>query len=227
MSLCGADAVIGGGARREGGALYNSAALFSRGCTPQYYDKVHLVPFGEYIPGDKVWKRLQRFAPVGSCTPGELKTFDWNGVQIGVAICFEDTDSAQMRRLAAAGADMLVMITNDSWFGGSVEAEQHAWQCVARAAETGLPVVRVGNSGVTGIVGRDGAPSWLADGNGRPLVDAPGTMFERVRVADGEPPTLYVRVGDAPLLSAFAAVLVLTAVAGLLSRRAPGGDRDC
>jgi apolipoprotein N-acyltransferase len=219
MSLCGADAVIGGGSRTAAGNLYNSVALYSRDFTPQYYDKVHLVPFGEYIPGDKVWKWLQRFAPVGSCTPGELKTLEWNGVKIGMAICFEDTDSAQMRKLADAGADLLVMVTNDSWFGGSVEAEQHAWQSVARAAETGLPVVRVGNSGVTGVVGRDGTAFWLRDSGGALAVDSQGSMFQRVRIPEGGPKTVYVRLGDAPLLSAFAALLALLAAAAWKSAK--------
>jgi apolipoprotein N-acyltransferase len=212
MSRCESAAVIGGGSRGESGALYNSAALFSRDGIPQIYDKVHLVPFGEYIPFDKTITWLQRFAPVGSCTPGELKTLEWDGLKIGVAICFEDTDSAQMRSLAADGADFLVMLTNDSWFGGSIETEQHAWQAVARAVETGLPAVRVGNSGVTGVIGRDGVPSWLRDEKGRPLVDAKGTMFERVRIPGRKAKTPYVCLGDVPLFMLFLAVVAAVGV---------------
>lgn len=218
----GAKGVLAGGVRLEDGREYNSAALYGEG-GEDVYDKVHLVPFGEYIPGDKLITALQKLAPVGSCTPGELKTLDFDGVKLGVAICFEDTDSAQVRRLAAMGAQVLVFITNDSWFSRSDEALQHAWQSVARAVETGLPVVRVGNSGVTGTVspyaGTEGT-SWLIDTRGKPLVDARGTMFDRVPVpspdaSTGRPPmTPYIVLGDAPILALFA--LLLAAIIFLL-----------
>ena len=205
----GAKAVLGGGMRMDGGRMYNSAALYTAGeMVPQTYDKVHLVPFGEYIPGDKLVPALQKLAPVGSCTPGELKLLDFDGVKLGVAICYEDTDSAQMRRLAAMGAQVLVFITNDSWFSRSHETVQHAWQSVARAVETGLPVVRVGNSGVTGTVTPDGCVTWLVDAVGKPLVDVKGTMSDRiVPVSAGDGATPYVAVGDIPLAAAFFAVL--------------------
>jgi apolipoprotein N-acyltransferase len=203
-------AVLGGGSRYHDGKEYNSAALYSAGGDIQFYDKVHLVPFGEYIPGDKWITSLQKFAPVGSCTPGELKTLDFNGIKLGVAICYEDTDSAQLRRLAAMGAQMLVFITNDSWFSDSVEAEQHAWQARARAVETGLAAVRVGNSGVTGTIAPSGAATWLVGSDSRLLVDKRGTMFDRVVPRKSATP--YVRFGDKPLAAAFALLLLAFAV---------------
>ena len=202
----GGAALLAGGTRHADGLTYNSAALYGK--TLSVYDKVHLVPFGEFIPGDKWFPVLQKLAPVGSCTPGELKTLvleratGGDGVALGVAICFEDTDSAQMRALAKKGAQALVFITNDSWFSRSIEAEQHAWQAVARAIETGLPVVRVGNSGVTGTISPQGAATWLLGTDGRPLVDRQGTMFDRLEVkagGEGQPQTPYVALGDIPL----------------------------
>lgn len=206
--------LAGGGRRTAEGLEFNSAALFADG-TCQIYDKHHLVPFGEFIPGDKVFPALQKLAPVGSCTPGELKLLDFrlaDGriVRLGVAICYEDTDSAQIRRLAAMGADVLVFITNDNWFSHSNEALQHAWQATARAIETGLVVLRVGNGGVTGVVTPDGRARWLlASAGGRPLVDAPGSMYERVKTGAPLRPTFYVRVGDTPLFLLF---LLLTGI---------------
>ena len=216
----GATAVIAGGGRRSGGKEYNSAMLYTHSPfpVPQIYDKVHLVPFGEYIPGDKLVTALQRLAPVGSCTPGELKLLDMDGIGIGVAICFEDTDSAQIRRLAEMGAQLLVFITNDSWFSRSDEAVQHAWQSVARSIETGLPVVRVGNSGVTGSISPDGSATWLADAEGRPLVDVAATMCDQL-TAIPRRPTPYVRLGDKPLAAAFASVLALVWFAAFRRRR--------
>ena len=210
----GAD-LLAGGTRYEEGLMYNSAALYCGDASIQVYDKVHLVPFGEFIPGDKLLPALQKLAPVGSCTPGELKALALepgsDGGRIGVAICYEDTDSAQMRRLANLGAGLLVFITNDSWFSDSVEAEAHAWQATARAIETGLAVVRVGNNGVTGTIAPDGKASWLADALGRPLVDREGTMLDRVflRPRLGENggwrgyTTPYSAFGDIPLGATF------------------------
>ena len=247
----GGAALLAGGTRYEDGKTYNSAALYEgagedskrtttreadgRGITRvEVYDKVHLVPFGEFIPGDKWITALQKLAPVGSCTPGELKTLKRWGrtasvrqqVEAGVAICFEDTDSAQMRELAKMGAQVLFFITNDSWFSHSVEAEQHAWQAVARAIETGLPVVRVGNSGVTGTITPEGKATWLVGSNGKPLVDREGTMFDRIEVkvrGEGEQRksdsnircspspcffTCYTSLGDIPLFIAFALLIL-------------------
>ena len=249
----GGAALLAGGTRYEDGKTYNSAALYRVGVESnrvelgsgrvgvesiQIYDKVHLVPFGEFIPGDKWITALQKLAPVGSCTPGELKTlrigraqlghldYELDHLDCGVAICFEDTDSAQMRELVKMGARALFFITNDSWFSQSVAAEQHAWQAVARAIETGLPVVRVGNSGVTGTITPDGKTSWLVGPNGRPLVDKEGTMLDRIEVkvrGEGEqwkvdsnircspsPScfTFYTRIGDIPLSIAFALLIL-------------------
>ncbi len=215
----GAREVIAGGGRFADGKEYNSAALFSfgldvrqSGCDMQIYDKVHLVPFGEFIPGDKWITALQKLAPVGSCTPGELKLLG----DYGVAICYEDTDSAQMRALLHKGARALVFITNDSWFSDSIEAEQHSWQAVARAVETGLPVIRVGNSGVTGTIDPRGRASWLSRADGRPLVDERGTMCDTVTKLSPPCPTMspmtfYGTVGDIPLAVSFA-LLILSMV---------------
>ena len=220
----GGAALLAGGSRYADGKIYNSAALYAatsnrlQSTAVDCYDKVHLVPFGEFIPGDKWITALQKLAPVGSCTAGELKTLG----DFGVAICFEDTDSAQMRELARIGAKVLFFITNDSWFSHSVEAEQHAWQAVARAIETGLPVVRVGNSGVTGTIAPDGKTSWLLGPNGRPLVDKEGAMLDRIevlgvrcQVAGGKNPkpktqhlTPYVKLGDIPLTILFALLII-------------------
>ncbi len=217
LALSGAKGVVGGGCRESFGKMYNSAALYQRDIknpgrtTMQVYDKVHLVPFGEYIPGDELFPSLKDFAPVGSCTRGEPRLLDFNGIKLGVGICFEDTDSQLVRKFAEMGADALVFITNDSWFLGSDETEQHAWQAVARSVETGLPVIRVGNSGVTTVYYPDGK-CWQLEGDrkGYPLVDEKGCGYVKLAVPCGSSKveTPYVRFGDIPLAALFASVLV-------------------
>lgn len=201
----GARAVIAGGAKFEGKKEFNSAALYTDSGF-RTYDKVHLVPFGEFIPGDKLIPALQKLAPVGSCTSGKLKTLDFEGEKLGLAICYEDTDSAQIRRLAEMGAKLLVFITNDSWFSESIEARQHAAVATARAVETGLDVVRVGNSGVSGTVSPDGRANWIIDERGEPLVDGKGSMVDKVRLREGS--TVYVKLGDKPLFIAFSLLIL-------------------
>jgi len=230
--LAGGAALLAGGdyAERTNGTVrvYNGAGLYvpsADGMSFQVYAKQHLVPFGEYIPFDKWIPALQRLSPIGvSLHPGEAKVMEvpvGNGggrdrralpvagtVKMAPLICFEDTLPALARRGAALGAQAVVLITNDSWFSHSFEAEQHAWQAVLRAVETGLPVIRVGNSGVTGVIESSGRTRWLMDGAGRPLVDAPGCQIETVQVRSAPRLTPYVRFGDWPLLVFFAASLV-------------------
>lgn len=206
---------------------WNAAGLYTPTATNvalQVYGKQHLVPFGEYIPFDKWIPPLQHLSPVGvSLWPGEAKTFrlrlnrpegaDAPALAVAPLICFEDTDPVLARKAARLGAQLIVLITNDSWFSHSQEPVQHAWQAVLRAVETGLPVVRVGNSGVTGLVFPSGRARWLEDGDGNLLVDAAGTMVETVPVAAAPVRTPYVRFGDLPLALLFAACLAFAVCA--------------
>ena len=214
---------------------YNGAAVYNAdGDTIGVYAKRHLVPFGEYIPFDKWIPPLQKLSPIGvSLYPGkdttvkfEARKADGNGaakaveVKLGPLICFEDTDSSLARASARDGAQMLVLITNDSWFSHSVEAEQHAWQSVLRSIETGLPMLRTGNSGVTGSISAKGFANWLYDGNGKLLVDAKGSQTVSIEVPATPVKTIYTRLGDWPLailFSLFLAVLFFPAAKSRIS----------
>lgn len=232
LAKSGAGALVAGGDWTREGKTRNAAALFSTNAPlPHIYAKQHLVPFGEFIPLDKWITPLQKLSPVGvSLHPGEPKLLDLavareDGsaatVKIAPLICFEDTVPALARRAAASGAQMIVLITNDSWFSDSCEAEQHAAHTVLRAIETGLPVARVGNSGVTGFVTGLGRVEWLKADGSRPLVDAPGWISGTV-LARSPAPTPYARFGDAPLLALFA----LAALAACAPRRRNASPED-
>ena len=193
LERAGAKALMSGGDDVVGDKTYNAVALYASdgeaGAGPlAVYHKQHLVPFGEYIPFDKWITPLQKLSPVGvSLYPGEPTVFEIaaaSGRKLKVAplICYEDTDPRLAAKAKRMGADLIVLVTNDSWFSESTEAEAHAAQAVLRAVETGLPIVRVGNSGVTGVIRPDGSANWLADASGKPLVDASGVMVETVVV---------------------------------------------
>jgi len=217
--IAGADAaeIAADGSRR----IYNAAVFASGGRDLKVYKKQHLVPFGEYIPFDKTFTSLQKLSPIGvSLWPGEPMLFDLplrsaagKTVKVAPLICYEDTDAALSRRAAADGAQMLALITNDNWFYGSREPAAHFAQSVFRAIETGLPLVRTGNSGVSGCVAPDGSRTILRDAGGKPLVDAAGSLCATVPVPVDPPLTPYTRFGDAPLACAFALVLAALAAA--------------
>lgn len=193
LERSGAKYLIAGGDDVISNRTYNAAAMYARdgsagGLAVDVYHKQHLVPFGEYIPLDKTFPALQKLSPIGvSLYPGVPKLFtltvsSGRTVKVAPLICYEDTDPRLASRAREMGADMIVLITNDSWFSNSAEAEAHASQAVLRAIETGLPVVRVGNSGVTGVVRPDGTANWLSDSSGRLIVDERGVMVETVVV---------------------------------------------
>lgn len=146
------------GSDRSDTALYNGCWLFGPDGIEGGYEKRHLVPFGEYIPLDKTIPVLQRLTPGGSsCTPGkgpsliEVPTAGGGKARISPLICFEDTVPPVVRE-SSRGADVLVSVSNDAWFLGSCEAEQHHAEALVRAVENGISLLRVGNSAQISVV---------------------------------------------------------------------------
>ena len=148
---------------------------------PVRYDKMHLVPFGEYVPLKETFPWLQAFTPYKhdySCRPGdrfvtfELKPLDprvkKRDLTFGVLICYEDSDPSIAREYnpssgRGTGADFLVNMSNDGWFDGSEEHEQHFAICRFRAVESRRSVVRAVNMGISGIIDPDGRVKELPD----------------------------------------------------------------
>lgn len=199
--------LLTGALEQRGPCVYNSALLFNAaGEYRAAYRKQHLVPFGEYIPFDKTFPWLQRFAPTGdSCTPGDgpgVMTLPRRGsgvgsLAIGPLICFEDTVPALSRRSVRAGARILALLTNDAWFDGSVEPLQHFNQSVFRAVENGVPMVRCANSGVSGTVSPVGIAAPLTAEDGA-VADFHGFAVAPVPVPSVPLPAPYTRLGDWP-----------------------------
>ncbi len=192
--------------RSEGPRSYNSLAhLDGAGRIAAIYDKHHLVPFGEYIPGGDIAARfgLRGFAAQEgdgySAGPGpQVIAFGKLGLGLPL-ICYEAV-FPQDSRGTAERPDFLLQITNDAWFGEFAGPYQHLAQARMRAIEQGLPMVRVANTGVSAMIdpkGRIIAEIGLGQAG---FVDAP--------LPAPLPPTLYARTGDLP------AILALLALAG-------------
>ena len=205
--LLGSNQVERGPATR----YYNSAFLLSAdGRTAGVYRKMHLVPFGEYVPLKKI---LFFAAPlteeVADFSPGETGALlPLNGHPLNVAICYEIVYPALVRAFAVHGSELLVTITNDAWFGRTSAPYQHFEQASMRAIENGRYLVRAANTGISGVVdpyGRVLAASGIFE---------PAVMMEQVRFVRAR--TIYTSIGDV-----FAYASVIATLALLVLARAP------
>ena len=188
-------------------SYYNRAYMINPGLGPiQYYDKRHLVPFGEYVPLKQYLPFINHLVQAaGNFVPGEpqgpLKDRD---LSLGVLICFEAIFPELARDLSREGANLLVNITNDAWFGSTSAPYQHLSMAAFRCVETGIPMVRAANTGFSAFIGSDGAILSRSD------------LFEEA-VLDRSVPvlpasqTFYTRFGDL-----FALGLVLVSLLKLL-----------
>ncbi len=186
-----------------GERLYNSALLLDgQGSIAARYRKQHLVPFGEYVPLERLVPLLGRLAPLGfSCTPGAgpaIMRLAQPDVAFGCLICFEDALAYLSRRAVRAGAQFLVNQTNDGWFDPSCGSLQHVSHAVFRAVENRVCMVRAANTGISCFIAPDGRFEDIDGGGGR-RTQYEGHKRMVVPVWPGRAPTLYTRFGDALL----------------------------
>jgi apolipoprotein N-acyltransferase len=183
---------------------YNSAYLVRPdGTTGGVYRKMHLVPFGEYVP----LKRVFFFAAplveaVSDFSAGESRVLlPIDGHPISTAICYEIVYPDLVRRFVAGGSELLTTITNDAWFGETAAPYQHFAQASMRAIENGRYLVRSANTGISGVV----------DPYGRVVVRSglfePAVLVSPVRFLTAV--TLYTRIGDLFGYACAAATLAL------------------
>jgi apolipoprotein N-acyltransferase len=198
--------------RAAGGGIYKSALLVGPAGVLGSYDKMRLVPFGEYVPLRPLlgWvTRLTDAAAVDRHRGARLAVLDAAGLAVGPLVCFESAFPDLTRNLAAGGAELVVVQTADTTFQGSWGLDQHASLTAVRAVEAGRPVVQAALSGT----------SAAFDARGRRLAWAPGSWRGAGTVElplSGER-TPYVRVGDVvPVACGLA--LVVGAVVGLRRR---------
>jgi apolipoprotein N-acyltransferase len=210
--------VVLGLQRSDDRRLFNSlVALGATGKVTALYDKHHLVPFGEYIPfGDLAQKiGITAFAAQrgNGYSPGPgARLIDLGPAGTALPlICYEGVFPQDVR--AAPGrADVMLLITNDAWFGEHSGPYQHLAQARLRSAETGLPMIRVANTGVSAIIDARGRITAQIPLNQAGWKDAP--------LPPPMAPTPYAKTGDLPVL---AMLLALFALSCLYHRRRATG----
>ena len=179
---------------RVNGSLryYNRAYWLSgKDLSTGYYDKVHLVPFGEYVPLKTLLSFVNRLvSAAGDFAPGrDLAPMRLPDLPTGVLICYEDIFPELSRAQVKKGASILVNITNDAWYGMSSAPYQHLSMSLFRAVENRRPMIRAANTGFSAFI----------DSNGR--ITTKGDLFNEevlmseVNVKDANL-TFYCRYGD-------------------------------
>lgn len=191
----------------NGQRTFNTVTVFGPdGTRRERYDKVHLVPFGEYVPLAGVLTRLGLSALAAgdsSFASGTRAMTIATGAlpPFRPLICYEAIFPQVTR---GSGAKWIVNVTNDAWFGNTPGPRQHLRHTVLRAIESGLPVARAANTGISAMI--DSVGHIMA----RLPLGTVGTLTEPLPAAR---PTLYARVGDAPLFAIWLCFSILLVVA--------------
>jgi apolipoprotein N-acyltransferase len=181
--------------------LFNRAYHISPDGSEEHYDKIHLVPFGEYVPFSNLFAFVDRMVP----GTGEFVSGSWSGpfstpVPSGLLICYEASFPSLGRMEVREGSRMLVNITNDAWFGRSWGPYQHLALASIRAAENGVPLVRAANTGISALIDHKGRVVKSLPLHSRDIIVAPART--------GGNRTLYSRFGDWIVILAMAVITI-------------------
>jgi apolipoprotein N-acyltransferase len=190
--------------------MYNAALLWQNSTiSSQYYAKRILMPFGEYVPFASTFPLIRKFTPIDKdfsmgevLSPIKIELAEGKIVNAGVSICYEDLSSNLSRQIVKNGAQVLVNLTNDAWYGDSPAPFQHDLLARFRAIETRRYLVRSTNTGFT------------------TLTDPFGKIIDKIQLFQSDAKvftffslnrtTLYVQYGDFPLLCLFALYLIIS-----------------
>lgn len=192
------------GAVSNFGDDYFNSALFvdNLGRPGQIYNKLHLVPFGEFVPLKNVFPFLESIAPIGDIQAGKERTVFSRPAKFSVLICFEDLFPELSRQFIKEGAVFLVNITNDAWYKKSSAPYQHLAASVYRAVENRVYLVRAANTGISGFIAPSGEiSSMICEGRGK-CVFTRGYAVALIPVVSHSP-TFYNRFGDLFVLLCF------------------------
>jgi apolipoprotein N-acyltransferase len=219
----GAPLVAGTITQDAQGRLFNSLLLWKAGeGAVAQYDKIHPVPFAEYLPDRKFWypfaPSLFDLVPRDYAIGTRSNVFDINHVLAGVAICFDIVDDGLIHQMVDGGAQVILAPTNNADFGHTDESVQQLAIARLRAMETSRAVVNISTVGTSAIIAPDGStmdslPTWT-----------PGSMVEDVPLSDVTTPAMmFGRELEWLLTGLSFAALVVAVVVG--RRRRTGGTR--
>ena len=186
----------------DSGAYFNSLVLL--GAEQQVYNKRHLVPFGEYMPLRWLleWPLAVLRIPIANFASGARDVpalFRTDSFSMGLSICYEAVFGAEFIK-AVPGADVLVNVSNDAWFGASASPHQHLQMAQMRAIEAGRYLLRATNTGISAIIDEKGRII------GRTRQFEPDAVATKVLLFTGSTP--YVRFGDIPIVTLSLILLV-------------------
>ncbi len=197
----------------ESAQVYNSALLVSpAGTVVQRYDKVHLVPWGEYVPFSWAFgfaKALTHEVGAFSASPAGRVPLEVGSHRYGTFICYESVFPHEVRQFAEHGAEVFVNISNDGWFGDSGAPWQHLNMARMRAVENHRWLLRSTNTGITSAIDPLGRVVAEAPRNQRVVLDAPYGVISET--------TFYTRYGDW-----FPVLCAIISITGLLWRDRTG-----
>ena len=201
------DVLIGSAIASGNGGYGNGAIAVSPKRSIQVYTKVHLVPFGEFVPPGFQWFFGLVNIPMSGFTPGKRgqAALTVAGQRLAINICYEDLFGDELAA-ALPAATLLVNLSNTAWFGDSLAQPQHLQIARLRALETGRPIVRATNTGMTAAIAPDGTVVAALP----PFVESALT----VSVTGYQGSTPYARLGDAT-----AVLLALLACLPVLGQR--------
>ena len=197
--------------------IYNSASVIApTGAWTARYDKIHLVPFGEYVPFEKLFSFAGGLTrQIGTFARGKSREpLGVGNIKAGVFVCYESIFPDEVRQFARNGGEVLVNVSNDGWYGEGGAARQHLNMARMRAVENNRWLLRDTNSGITAVI----------DPFGRIVAEAPRNQRLALQAAFGleESTTFYTRHGDW-----FAFVCAIITLAGvLLHYMAPSGTQE-
>lgn len=210
--------------------FYNSSFLFMPdGSINGVYRKMHLVPFGEYLPFERTFPSLSEYAPLGfSCRHGDkMEVFevavDEQKIRFSSLICFEDVFPRLSGLAVRLGARLLINQTNDAWFDGTSASVHHMANAVFRCVENRVPMVRSANTGVTCFINALGMPDqYTVDAlNQSGHIDHEElNRMEGVRIPADLQLTFYTKYGDYVFaLPCAAGALIVLFIAGISEYR--------
>ncbi len=202
-----ASLIVGSISEREGN-FYNSLFFFTPGRPPATYDKRQLVPFAEDFPGERF---LSWMPYVGELNGGfSHGTVDGvfpttAGLRVAPEICWESAFADLVHAQVARGAQLLVVSTDDGWFGETSGPYQHAQIAQLRAIESGMWLVRAAATGVSGIIAPDGHWTQRA-----PM----GVQTSVIGMVGPPPGSLFARIGPAPVIALLSLLYLAIVVPG-------------